>query len=556
MKNVERVLLTTGKVSAEAIKNALARYDDPEDNGVWRSFTASGDLTEKEVFQALAKSMGMEFVDVRTLNPPAEVISSVPAKLCRDEGLAPIAIQGKYLFVGLTDPSNLQAIDTIQASSPYTVVTKVIAPSALQTILNRFYRQDDEIDALSEELADASEEDETETTSDIFNSSDDESPVVRFVNLIIAQAIRDRASDVHVEPSATELTVRYRIDGVLHTSQRADRGIQRGIISRLKVMANIDIAERRVPQDGRLTINHAGRKIDIRMTTLPTVWGEKIVMRILDGSGLVSNIKALEMSETNEARFRSSVTKPHGLVLITGPTGSGKSSSLYAVLDEVTSPAMSVVTVEDPIEKKMTGVSQVQVNNTAGLTFARALRSILRADPDVVLIGEIRDEETAKIAIDASMTGHLVLSTLHTNGAPEAAARLTEMGVEPYLVGSAVSCVVAQRLARRLCEDCKRPVEIDEEILKRVAFPEEFAGTTFYEPVGCNSCSGGYKGRIALTEVMEISEAIERHVVAGDSARTIRKTAEAEGLVSLRNDGFLKVARGITTVKEVLRVTN
>jgi len=217
---------------------------------------------------------------------------------------------------------------------------------------------------------------------------------------------------------------------------------------------------------------------------------------------------------------------------------------------------MSVVTVEDPIEKKMTGVSQVQVNNTAGLTFARALRSILRADPDVVLIGEIRDEETAKIAIDASMTGHLVLSTLHTNGAPEAAARLTEMGVEPYLVGSAVSCVVAQRLARRLCEDCKRPVEIDDEILKSVKFPKEFEGTTFYEPVGCNSCSGGYKGRIALTEVMEISEAIEKHVVAGDPARAIRKTAEAEGLVSLRNDGFLKVARGITTVKEVLRVTN
>ena len=556
MKNVEQVLLGTKKVSKEAVANAMARYDDPEDNGIWRSFVAAGDVSEVEVFQSLARTVGIQFVDVRRLTPPAEVIAAIPARICREESLIPLTIQGKYLYVGLIDPSNLQAIDQIQAMSSYTVIPKVISPSALATALNNFYRQDEEIGKLSEELEAASEADEESDAGDIFNDSDEDSPIVRFVNLIIAQAIRDRASDIHVEPSANELVVRYRIDGVLHVRQRADRGIQRGVISRLKVMGNIDIAERRVPQDGRVTIPHAGRKIDIRMTTLPTVWGEKIVMRILDGSSLVSSIKSLEMTSENERKFRNAVSKPHGIVLITGPTGSGKSSTLYTTLDEVTSPAMSVVTVEDPIEKKMSGVSQVQVNNTAGLTFARALRSILRADPDVVLIGEIRDEETAQIAIDASMTGHLVLTTLHTNGAPEAAARLTEMGVEPYLVGSAVSCVVAQRLARRLCEDCKRPTELNDSILTSVRFPVELRGTQFYEPVGCNSCSGGYKGRIALTEVMEITEAIEKHVVAGDSARVIRRTAEGEGLVSLRNDGFAKVAAGVTTVREVMRVTN
>jgi len=305
-----------------------------------------------------------------------------------------------------------------------------------------------------------------------------------------------------------------------------------------------------------MTVNSAGRKVDIRMTTLPTVHGEKIVMRILDSSSMVGDIRALEMTPRNEKIFRSSITKPHGLVLITGPTGSGKSSSLYAVLDEVTDPTMSVVTVENPIERKMQGVSQIQVNNKAGMSFAVALRSILRADPDIVLIGEIRDEETAKIAIDASMTGHLVLATLHTNGAPEAAARLIEMGVEPYLVGSSVSCVVAQRLARRLCEDCKLPAEMDDATLSGVNFPEELKGQTFYNPMGCSNCSGtGFKGRIALTEAMAMDDEIERLILAGESARVIRKNAEERGLSSLRQDGFIKVSRGITTIAEVLRVT-
>ncbi|WP_455132199.1 GspE/PulE family protein [Microbacterium aurum] len=385
----------------------------------------------------------------------------------------------------------------------------------------------------------------------------DDAPIVRFVNLLISQAINDRASDIHIEPGEKQLLVRYRIDGVLHEMQRADRAIQDGVISRLKIMASVDIAERRKPQDGRLSVHHDGRQIDLRLATLPTVWGEKIVMRILDSSAQSLTMSDLRFSIRNEQRFRGAITRPHGMVLVTGPTGSGKSTTLYTALNTVANPRINVITVEDPVEYRMAGINQVQVNARAGMTFQAALRSILRSDPDVVLVGEIRDQETATISIEAALTGHLVLSTLHTNDAPSALTRLVEIGCEPYLVGTALSAVVAQRLARRLCVKCREAYTESREVLTSVKFPHNpLDPPVLYRAVGCSACSGTVTGAgVALHEVMEVTEKLKQPVVGHSTGTELRQVALDEGMVTLREDGFSKVAEGITTIEEVLRVS-
>ncbi len=386
---------------------------------------------------------------------------------------------------------------------------------------------------------------------------DDDAPIVRFVNLLVTQAITDRASDIHIEPSEHDLRVRYRIDGVLHETQRAPKQIQGGVISRVKIMSDIDIAERRKPQDGRMSVVHNGRKIDLRVATLPTVWGEKIVMRILDNSTASLDLRDLSFLDHNYETYREAYTKPYGMILVTGPTGSGKSTTLYATLNAVSKPEINVITVEDPVEYRLPGINQVQVNVKAGLTFAGALRSILRSDPDVVLLGEIRDHETAQIAIEAALTGHLVLSTLHTNDAPSAVTRLTEMGIEPFLVGSALDAVVAQRLARRLCGKCKAPYTPTPEEMAAARFPW-MPGEPLPElmrPVGCVTCSKtGYRGRLALHEVMQVTEEIERHAVAHSSSADISATAVKQGMIPLRDDGWQKVVLGQTSIEEILRV--
>jgi type IV pilus assembly protein PilB len=385
----------------------------------------------------------------------------------------------------------------------------------------------------------------------------EDAPIVRYVNLLITQAIQDRASDIHLEPTEHDLRVRYRIDGVLHEVMRSPRAIQSGVISRLKIMADINIAERRIPQDGRLSVTSNGKKIDLRVATLPTVWGEKVVMRILDNSTARMDLADLGFSPHNFGIFEKSYVKPYGMILVTGPTGSGKSTTLYATLNVVNRPEVNIITVEDPVEYRLPGINQVQVNNKAGLSFAAALRSILRSDPDIVLIGEIRDHETAQIAVEASLTGHLVLSTLHTNDAPSAITRLTEMGIEPFLVGSAVDCVLAQRLARRLCSKCKEQYEPSADQLESLGFiprPEDPA-PTFYRPVGCPNCAKtGYKGRLALHEVMAMNEEIERLTVDRASSTQIGDVAVAGGMRLLREDGLRKAALGITSIDEIFRV--
>lgn len=1051
MRKIEEILLATNKVPDLAIRSARAKIGDDNDE-LLKYFLSNGQVSEKDIYQAYAKVNKLEYISLRGRDIPADILSILSSSFCRAEKLIPIEARGETLFVATPYPDNFKAMDEISASTIYTVSYVITSPSELQEALNLYFRSDDEIGKLSEEIEQITNEEEDDV--DDLGDMDTESPVVRFVNLLIAQAIQDRASDIHVEPGEKELIVRYRIDGVMHKRQRADKGIQNGVVSRLKIMSDIDIGERRKPQDGRMSVRHDGKSIDIRVVTLPTSWGEKVVMRILDHDNERKSISTIGMSEKNEEIFKKHISKPHGMILVTGPTGSGKSlpletkiptpdgfttmeeiapgdkifggngkvysvtsiseviddaemyevsfsdgqkviadadhqwlvstasgrslknkrknravkkyvdshkaltkmaylsleftsefgsrtadeilslvqkeginyysspkaiaqslhmvnvvgqnglrpvddsektvkileypiedalmglalrmreqhsvieavdtpvvrittremlenglfadkdktrknyavpvngaielpekdllidpylfglwlgdghkdsgritigkedqkellsniesiwganisiasckgssaitatmkrqnsdnciyghnnwvevgkerkynycqtcgtstrntsrraqspvngslgellahlkvrnnkhipmdylrasfdqrlsllqglidsdgyvsktgnielsfadktltkhavrlirslgikasvrynksgsyknkdgnrifgirhrisfttdlkvarltrkkmnipnklratsqwnyvtnikplektsakcisvnspdftylvgdgfvttsnsTTIYTALGEVSKPTVNVVTVEDPVEKKIAGISQMQINNKAGMTFSNALRSILRADPDIVFLGEIRDEETAKIAVDASMTGHLVLSTLHTNGAPEAAARLTEMGVEPYLVASSVSCVVAQRLARRLCNDCKVPVETDTEALEKAGFP--YSNAQLYKPVGCSLCANtGYKGRVALTEVLEIDERIEQEIIAQKTASEIRRKAEAAtDFVSLKNDGWDKVAQGLTTIEEILRV--
>jgi type IV pilus assembly protein PilB len=514
-----------------------------------------GVVTQAQLASARAAQAGLPFVELLEYPVDRAAVALVPAAMCRRHEVLPIGLAGDYLMVAMVDPGDVFALDDVRAASRMQARAVVAERSDLRAAIDRYHRADNEITSLTTELEQESGKDLVPSVAN--EAFEDDAPIVRFVNLLISQGIQDHASDIHIEPAEYDLRVRYRIDGVLHEMQTAPKAITNGVISRLKIMADIDIAERRKPQDGRMSVSHGGRKIDLRVATLPTVYGEKVVMRILDNSGSSMSLDDLHMLERNSIAYKASYTKPYGMILVTGPTGSGKSTTLYTTLHAVARPEINVITVEDPVEYRMKGINQVQVNPKAGLTFASALRSILRSDPDVVLLGEIRDHETAQIAIEASLTGHLVLSTLHTNDAPSAITRLTEMDIEPFLVGSALDCVVAQRLARRLCDRCKQPyaAEPQDLINLRVGFEAGMQVPTLFRPVGCTSCSNtGYRGRIAVHEVMTVSEEIERMAVARASSAEIGRLAREQGMLTLREDGWQKAMLGDTSIEEILRV--
>ena len=554
VRGIAQTLVLTGAVRAADMSAALAEAGEgPE---LQQLLVSSKLVTEAQVAEAIALHTGHRFVDLSNMPLDPNVVALVPGAICRKYSLIPIDRTRDRLTVGILDPTDIVALDDVASVTDLFVEPVVIAKDALAQMFERFLRSDEELSELSTTI-----EESTETNSAAFTESleeqDNDAPIVRFVNLLIAQAINDRASDIHVEPGEKQLTVRFRIDGVLHEMQKADRSIQDGIISRLKIMSAIDIAEKRKPQDGRLSVTHEGRSVDLRVATLPTVWGEKIVMRILDNTGQTMTMRDLLFSGVNDRRFRESIMKPHGMILVTGPTGSGKSTTLYTALRAVANTRINVITVEDPVEYRIPGINQVQVNNRAGLTFSSALRSILRSDPDVVLVGEIRDQETATISIEAALTGHLVLSTLHTNDAPSALTRLTEIGCEPFLVATALSAVVAQRLARRLCMQCREPLVEPTEVLTSLGFPHDPRDVPqLYKANGCAACSNtGYRGRVALHEVMTLSDELEALVVTRATGSEMRQVALQQGMVSLREDGWSKVAQGLTTIEEVLRVS-
>lgn len=549
MKQLGTILLEDGVLTEDQLVEAI---DEQQIRGqsLGRTLVELGYVSEGQLVRALAAQVDMQFVELADYPVNRAAVTMVSEALCRRHSALPIGIEGDVLTIAMSNPGNVLAVDDFRTVTKCQVVTVVATHDDVLQAIDRYCRSDAELANLQGDL----EEEETFDVASVGNAVEDDAPIVRFVNLLISQAIQDRASDIHIEPTEKDLRVRYRIDGVLHEMQSAPKATQSGVTSRIKIMSDIDIAERRKPQDGRLSINHQGRKVDLRVATLPTVWGEKVVMRILDNSTATMELEDLGLRENNADLFRVSYTKPYGMILVTGPTGSGKSTTLYATLNQVSRPEINVITVEDPVEYRIAGINQVQVNVKAGLTFAGALRSILRSDPDVVLLGEIRDGETAQIAIEAALTGHLVLSTLHTNDAPSAVTRLTEMGIEPFLVGSALDCVVAQRLARRLCAKCKEEYQATESEVARFGWDGSELPLLF-RAVGCSTCSGtGYRGRLALHEIMPVNEDIERLAVDRASSAEVGRAARAAGMETLIEDGWAKALDGLTSVQELLRV--
>ena len=553
-KRLGEILVDLGMVSEEQIEAALAHQSETHLR-LGQQLLADGVISELDLTKALAEKIGVEFIDLSTTQIDMAAANLVSEKLCRRYGAIPVRFESdNTLLVAMIDPANVLVSDELTLLTGYTIKRAIASPEDIFGAIARLSRLDESVSESSEQSGAEVEED----VSDIRETTT-EAPIVKLVNSIIAQSVDDGASDIHFEPQAKDLVVRFRIDGVLHEIMTIPRRMQSGVISRLKIMAELDIAERRVPQDGRMGLVVGGKPIDMRVATLPTVYGEKIVMRLLDKSNVMLNLGDLGFSERALKRFQRSFTKPYGAILVTGPTGSGKSTTLYATLNILNSREKNIITVEDPVEYRLSGINQVQVNVKAGLTFAAALRSILRADPDIIMIGEIRDRETAQIAVESALTGHLVLSTLHTNDAPGALSRLTEMGIEPFLTSSAVDCVLAQRLARRLCPHCKEPYQPTREMLKKNDFPPEVLDLpeppTLYRAKGCPRCNNtGYKGRLGLYEVMVVSEAIRRLTVERKSADEIGRVAQAEGMKNLREDGIDKVLQGLTSIEEIARV--
>jgi type IV pilus assembly protein PilB len=508
-----------------------------------------GTITADELARALAERNGLDHVDLNEFEVDMGAANLIDAAKARQYRAVPIGFaDARTLYVATANPANVLALDDIRMATGYEVRRAVAAPADIEALIGQLSQLSTSVREIEEETAEEAAE-----IVELRESADD-APVVKLVHSVIADAVRKGASDIHFEPRASDMRVRMRVDGVVADSMTVPRHLVAGLVSRVKIMAELDIAERRIPQDGRIGLTVDNRTVDLRVATLPVVRGEAVVMRILDAGKAMVDVAGLGMSERDREAFSRAIRSPNGAVLVTGPTGSGKTTTLYAALTEVNTPEKTLIAIEDPVEYELPGVKQVQVNAKAGLTFASGLRSMVRSDPDVIMVGEVRDRETAQIAIESALTGHLVLTTLHTNDAPLAAARLVEMGIEPFLVASGVQGVVAQRLVRRLC-DCKRAVTLSAQQLFESGFdvPDGFDA---FEPHGCVRCGGsGYRGRSGIYEVMVITEGLRKLILESASADDLRAAARMAGMRSLREAGLDHVRAGITSVAEVLRVT-
>jgi type IV pilus assembly protein PilB len=510
----------------------------------------NGTLSADQLARATAERFGLYHVDLNIYKADLGAANLIPAQAARRFTAVPVGFEDGRLLVAMVDPSNVLALDDMKLLTGHELRPVVASPDDIAALISRMSRLDE---AVAEAVQEDEEEADATSVTDIRESAED-APIIKLVNSIIAQAVEEGASDVHFEPDGRDMRVRFRIDGVLSESTTIPRRMIAGVVSRVKIMADLDISERRLPQDGRVGLKVEGHAVDIRVVTMPGVIGEGVVMRLLDKEQALMTLDKLGMAGEPHDRFDAAFHQSYGAVLVTGPTGSGKSTTLYAALNAINSVDKNIITIEDPVEYQLQGINQLQVNHKAGLTFAQGLRSMLRADPDVIMVGEIRDGETARIAIESALTGHLVLSTLHTNDSASAVTRLTEMGIEPFLTSSAVDCVVAQRLARKLCPTCKRRTMIGVEALRQSGFNAAF-DVEAYEPVGCGRCGGaGYKGRIGLYEVMVNSDEIRELTIQRAPADEIMKVAIAQGMRPLRDDGLSKVKQGLTSISEVTRV--
>jgi len=523
-----------------------------------------GFVSDDQITDFLSKQYRVQTVDLKEYEIDSDVIKLVTQDVCLRHKIIPVSRAGSSLIVAMSDPSNLHAIDDIKFLTGYNVEPVVASEAAIVEAIESYYNEDtnisydDIMEGFDEEEIDFSDMDDDAGSLDMEKASED-APVIRLCNAILLSAIKKGASDIHIEPYEKSLRVRYRIDGVLHDEMRPPLKLKAAISSRFKIMSSLDIAERRLPQDGRIKLKLGkGREMDYRVSVLPTIWGEKIVMRLLDKGNLQLDMTKLGFERKALDDFMDNIHRPFGMVLVTGPTGSGKTTTLYSALSDLNKESTNISTAEDPVEYNLMGINQCQMHDDIGLNFAAALRSFLRQDPDIIMVGEIRDFETAEIAVKAALTGHLVLSTLHTNDAPGTVSRLLNMGIEPFLVTAAVNVILAQRLARKICNDCKAEVEVDAETLRDIGFTEEQIATgVIRKGAGCKTCNDtGYKGRVALYEVMPMTDRLKEMVLQGCSTAELKEQMIAEGIKTLRMSAISKCLEGVTTIDEILRNTS
>ena len=556
------ILLETSSLTPEALENALALQLEKGSGKIGEILVNMKMVTEEELFRAISRQLDIPYWnEIPEEELDLDILRAVPINFCKRHTLVSIKKEGDVILVALSDPLNLSALDDLQLLLKHPMKALLAKSSSILNTINRAY---DLISETAETMVKGMSEDdlgilatELEEPEDLLDATDEEAPIIRLVNSVLYQSVKQRASDIHIEPYERDLVIRFRIDGVLYDMVHPPKRFQNSIASRVKIMAALNIAEKRLPQDGRIRIKIAGKDVDIRVSVVPTAHGERIVMRLLDRAQVLLPLDGIGMTGEKLTRMRRLIRQSHGILLETGPTGSGKTTTLYAALNEINTPEKNIITVEDPIEYQLRGIGQIQVNSKIDLTFARGLRSILRQDPDVIMVGEIRDLETAEIAIQASLTGHLVLSTLHTNDAATAVTCLVDMGVEPFLVSSSLIGIMAQRLVRMLCPHCREPYSPTDEELAELSMDRALlAESSLFRPKGCAKCADtGYQGRSGIYELLLVEEEIQHLILKGVDANVIRRAALERGMTTLRMDGAQKVQQGITSVQEVARVT-
>ncbi|MEP0767229.1 MAG: Flp pilus assembly complex ATPase component TadA [Fimbriimonadia bacterium] len=566
-------LVEKGYLTEEQLAEAKKVQANTKGGDLGKILLDLGYVGEREVYEARAQEQGHRFVDLDRVEIESSALNVVKEQIVRQHSAIPIRKEGSNLWVAMSNANDLKATDDIRLASGCRVIPVLAVPGAIEDAIRRHYPGDKNgaggggetpnkgavMGDIRAAIAAAGAKSDVDAADDDKAAVElaEQAPIIKLANAMIQQAIDERASDIHVEPQHRNVRIRYRIDGVLHETMTLPKAIQAPLLSRYKIMSEMNIAERRIPQDGRIEVRHAGKEYDLRVSSIPTPYGEKIVMRILDKTSVLLGLEKLGFTPETQAALEELVAQPNGMVLSTGPTGSGKTTTQYSVLNKLNSIEKNIITIEDPIEYHLAGIAQVGVNRKAGLTFANALRSFLRQDPDIIMVGEMRDLETAEIAIEASLTGHLVLSTLHTNDAPSAVIRMVDMGVEPYLISATVIGILAQRLGRRVCERCKEPYEVRGAELRRFGFkpenPDEMV--TLYRGKGCDYCRfTGWRGRIGLYELMVMNAEIAELVVRRAPLADVKEAAKANGMKELREDGLTKVLAGITTPEEVMRV--
>lgn len=573
-KKLGEILVSSSLITSEQLLDAL-EYQKKSGLKLGQILIEKGYITEKQLLEFLSKQFSIKFIEISKIELNPDIVSIIPESMAKRYSLIAISKENNVLSVAMVDPLNIVILDEVKLMTGYNVEPIFALEDDINNAIEKYYGGQSSKEALDEILKKTQSSDSEGDLSvveskeggkdDIISleSKGEAAPIIKMVNIIISSAIKSHASDIHIEPSHKETKVRFRIDGVLHPQPSVPKRFHNAIVSRLKIMASLDISERRIPQDGRIKIKISEKEIDFRLSVLPCVYGEKIVMRILDSSGLKLKLEDLGFEPENLAIFSKCIKAPHGINLITGPTGSGKSTTLYSALSTLNTPDVNISTIEDPVEYNLEGINQVGVNPDVGLTFASGLRSFLRQDPDIIMVGEIRDFETMSIAINAAMTGHLVFSTLHTNDAPGAITRIGMMGIEPFLTSSTLLMVVAQRLVRTICKNCKESYEVKPELLSGLGAPKSLIENNIkngkiylYKGRGCQNCSNtGYKGRVGIHEILEVSDPIRELIIDKANSNKIKEVAKKNGMITLRESALRKMMMGLTTVEEVIRVT-